>query len=385
MQPVNEQRPDHFKSLLGTLFFGALIGLITGLFLKGLMWIEHWHRHNNAGQPYHLLLIPIVLLWVEWTRRHTLFFPLKVSELRSADRPQQWSRFMTPLHFIGTTLSHLSGVSVGREGAGVLYSAGLIRVFNLNWIFWGPILGSIGFAAILGHYWVAPVFMMELFRRTTWLQKILGLIGAAVAVLLLQSLGIPHLFGHVHIPDFVAGFWDKFWTICLLGISAGFIMRLYKDLHFKLDGFFKAQTFLWRLALSVLLAGMLFVPELRKFQSLGIQQFTDPAVMQAVWMDAPVKLSLTLLSLAAGFWGGEFIPLVFAGTHWGYMLFSSMGHSAPLGALAGAYLFFAAATRLRWTGYALLLLTVGGSWWFWGWLLVTMTLAFSGSRSLYRP
>lgn len=384
MQKRQIQLENPFYALFLVIIIGALLGLVTAGFLTVLNWIAKFHVQQNATWPWHLLLIPVVLGLSEWMRRHTLYFPLKVSELRSPVRPEQWSKKMSALHFLGTLLSHFSGASVGREGASVLYSAGFIRMLGLQWTFWGPIASAIGFAAVLGQYWIAPIFMFEFFQRTSLLQKVLGLIGSAVAVLLIQSLGIPHLFSGVMIESFTEGFWSKLGLLLLLGVSSGYLMRLYKIIHYRLVSFFEQRSFYWRILFSLLLVGVLFIPEFRKFQSLGLAQLNNLGQLQAMWLDAPVKLSLTVLSVSLGLWGGEFIPLVFAGVHWGQSLFISWGQSATLGALVGAYLLFAAATRMRWTSYALLLLTVGISWWFWGWVLITVTLWFAGPRSLYR-
>ncbi|AGH94856.1 chloride channel protein [Pseudobdellovibrio exovorus] len=384
MQKYQIKFENPFYALFLTLLLGVLVGLVTAGFLAALNWIAGFHAQQNVAFPWHLFLIPLVLGLSEWVRRHTLYFPIKVSELRSPARPEQWSKKMSGLHFLGTLLSHVSGASVGREGASVLYSAGFVRALGLQWFFWGPIVSSMGFAAVLGQYWVAPIFMFEFFQRTSVLQKVLGLIGSTVAVLLIQSLGLPHLFSGIPVDSFVGGFWDKLLLLMILGISSGYLMRAYKAIHYRLIYFFEERQFFWRLLFSLLLVGILFIPEFRKFQSLGLDQLNNLEHLQAMWLDAPVKLSLTVLSVSLGLWGGEFIPLVYAGVHWGQSLFVSWGQSATLGALVGAYLLFAAATRMRWTSYALLLLTVGFSWWFWGWILITFTLWFAGSRSLYR-
>jgi H+/Cl- antiporter ClcA len=165
---------------------------------------------------------------------------------------------------------------------------------------------------------------------------------------------------------------------------AGYLMRFYKVLYYHFADYFKSSSWGLKLFVVFLLAGFLYFPEFRKYQSLGLAQFTDLISLQASFVSAASKLFLTLLSTTVGFLGGEFIPLVFAGVHLGGSLFSLFSLNPYLGGVLGAYLLFAAGTRLKWSSYVLILGLLGFGWLFWAWYVVMISVSFSGDLSLYK-
>lgn len=369
--------------LLITLLLGTIIGFLTLGFVNCLSAIELVHKHFNQKFPYHLLLIPVVLIVIELTKRNTLYFPTKAAHLVDEKTSQYWTVFMSFFHFAGTVLSHLSGVSVGRESAVVLYSAGLARVFRLSWTYWGPIAGSIGFAAVVGQYWVAPFFMMELFGRTSFVQKIYSFIGAMLAVLIMKSFNPDQLFSNV-VATTDMGFFKKLIFLFFFAVCAGYLMRFYKKIYFVLSNYFRSQSLWSKVTVSVILAFFLYLPEFRKFQSLGLAQISDLSVVTASFLDGITKLFFTLVSTTLGFLGGEFIPLIYSGVYFGHSFFDYFGYNPALGAVLGAFMLFAGATRFKWTGYILVLNLMGFSWWFWAYFSVSAAVAFSGPNSIYK-
>ena len=285
-------------------------------------------------------------------------------------------------HFVGTGLSHLVGASVGREGALVLISSGLVRLLRLSWMSWGPVAASIGFATVVGHFWVAPIFMIELFY-TNFRQKIYALLGAQAAAVVFDSFHMEHL-----IPDLSSradfGFFQKFFFVFVLAFLAGSCMRLYKKIYFELSDYFAKHSIFIRLFVSLLLAVFLFQPELRRYQSLGLLEISYISQNISHLPDVIIKLFVTLISVSIGFFGGEFVPLVFSSLHLGNLVSQWMGFDVVMGTYLAAYLFFAGATRLKWTSYLLLLSLVGVSWWFWAYVLTSLTVSFSKEKSLYR-
>ena len=372
---------SHFQLLLSVLF-GALIGGLTYLFVQILNSINTAQASLNLKEPFHLLAAPIVLLLLILIKRNSLFFPSKISELRDQLSAQHWSKAMFPVNFLGPIISHVGGLSLGREGAVVMFSASLTRFLNLSWNFWGPILASVGFSAVIGNYWVAPVFMSELFFRTRLLQKLYAFVGAVAAVTVTQQLQMPHLFSDFEVNDDI-GFFTKFLFLFLFAACVGYIMRIYKSAHEFLAQKFLRMNVLIKILIVLILVGLFYVPELRKYQSLGLNQFYELSALQANFLDAFLKLVLTLPATALGFMGGEFIPLVYGGTHFGGSFFRTFGYDPVLGAAFGAFLFFAAGTRLKWTCYILMISLLGWQWWFWVYFVISTAVGFSGGKSLY--
>lgn len=389
MPIVDKTNSSSFKEIFITLVLGVMIGALTVLFFKMLGAIASLQAGwNNQPYPWHLLAMPVVLFFLVQIKKRTLYFPGKVSELVQAKQTERdvttsfWSVWMSLWHFVGTGLSHLVGASVGREGALVLISSGLVRLLRLSWMKWGPVAASIGFATVVGHFWVAPVFMAELFY-TNIRQKIYALLGAQAAAIVFDAFQIEHLM-----PDLSSraefGFFQKFFFVVVLAFLAGWCMRLYKKFYFQLVSYFARTSIFVRLFVGLLLAVFLFQPELRHYQSLGL--FEIPHISQNVshLQDVIIKLFVTLISVSIGFFGGEFVPLVFSSLHLGNLVSQWMGFDIIVGTYLAAYLFFAGATRLKWTSYLLLLSLVGLGWWFWAYVLTSLTVSFSKEKSLYR-
>lgn len=368
-----------YYGILISLASGVLIGLLSVLLIAALNHIEQIHQSSEL----HLLLIPVVLVLIYTVRRNTLYFPIKVSQLDDTEAASLWSPVMLPVHFLGTLISHLCGVSVGREGAMVLSAGGLARLLRLEWEFWGPVFCSVAFASVVGQYWVAPVFMLEMFGRTNQLQKIFSLMGAVAAVLTGQYFQVPHFFP---VPEvqLTSGFFSSFTMIGFFAITAGLLMRYYKKLYQIFSEIFFKSSLWVKLAVAVVLGVFLYLPEFRGYQSLSLSQIQDLPQFEGSALKAFTKLIFTLVSTSLGFLGGEFIPLVFSGVHLGASFFAAFGQSSQLGALFGAFVLFAGATRFKWTSYILLLGLAGWQFWFWAYLLMALTVSFSGELSLYR-
>lgn len=384
MQTTSTNQRSIYFNIPISIFLGLLIGGLTWVFIKALSLIESMHEHLNRDIPYHLVLIPVVIWLIDLAKRNTLYFPFKVADLRREVSSQYWTSLMLPFHFLGTLLSHITGVSVGREGAAVLYSAGLVRVFRMSWLYWGPICTTIGFSAVVGNYWAAVFFISELYERTSFFQKLYAFMGSVVAVLLMQTLGVHTLFPIMDIDTSDLGFFKKLIFFFFFAACAGLIMRVYKKCYFVMSDYFRKQGYLVKSFVALCLAAFLYIPEFRKFQSLGISQIQNLGLMQATFLDSIVKLVVTAVSTALGFFGGEFIPLVYSGVHFGHSFFSYFGFNPLLGAFMAAYLLFAAGTRFKWTSYVLVLTLMGFGWWFWAYFVISIAVSFSGESSLYK-
>ena len=214
-------------------------------------------------------------------------------------------------------------------------------------------------------------------------RKIYLLISSYVAYLLMQTLQVHHLISPIEIKDDISVL-KKFLFIFVLALSSGFIMRLYKWLFLKAGAFFHNKSTGVRVLISFILVGIFLIPEFRRYQSLGLLQLENLNELELGFQIPLIKLGMTLLSITLGFWGGEFIPLVYSGLHFGATLAHAMGFNQIIGTYLGCYLFFAGATRLKWTAFFLILTLVGISWCGWLLLLMNLTVGFSGSESLYR-
>jgi H+/Cl- antiporter ClcA len=385
MQSSAYTQKNTFKDISISVLLGFVIGLLTFGFVKSLERIAELQKIFNAElKPVHLILLPLGLFFLILLKKRTLYFPAKIAELTywKTESSQYWSVGMTFFHFFGTLLSHIAGASVGRESSVVLFSAGLIRILNLNWKSWGVVAMGCGFAAILGHPWIGLVFIVELFQ-TTFLQKIFVLISSYVATLILQTLGVHPLLNTLSIQTEMS-FSEKFIFIFVLATASGLLMRIYKWAYFYLNQFFLLKSIWFRLFGAFSLMGLLAQPIFLKYQSLGLEQIQDLIKLEPHFLIPILKLAFTLFSVALGFWGGEFIPLFVSGIFFGASWAHILHFDVMLGIYLGSYLLFAGATRLKWTSFFLILGLFNWTWTLWIYFLVTITLKFSGNLSLYR-
>ena len=140
----------------------------------------------------------------------------------------------------------------------------------------------------------------------------------------------------------------------------------------------------FQVLLSIFVAGLLYLPEFRMYQSLGLNYFNDLSTTDLSVVKSLVKLAFTVICTSLPFLGGEFVPLVFAGVHLGGGVFQAFGSNSVLGAACGAFLLFAAASRLKWTAFFLMTALMGFGWMLWIFFVLTVALSFSGDGSLYK-
>lgn len=385
MQSTAYSEKSPWPEIITTASLGLVIGLLTAFFVQALLYIESKQSAlNSEVWPVHVFLLPVVLVFLYYLKKRTLYFPTRVAELTTwtLDSSWHWHPFMSLFHFFGTLASHMVGASVGREGTAVLMAAGVARAFRLNWKFWGPIAMGCGFAAILGNSWIGLIFVGELIQ-TNWKQKIYILMSSFFATLLMQTMNVPHLISAVEL-NLEVGFFKKLSFILILALCCGFAMRFYKWILHATHAFFNRQTIWIKFACALVLMFVLIQPDFRRYQSLGILQLQDISKLDLGFQIPFLKLALTLFSVSLGFWGGEFVPLVYAGLHFGASLAHSFGFDLVVGALLSSFLFFAAATRLKWTSIFLIFSLLGWTWIFWVIILVQLTVGLSGSESIYR-
>lgn len=374
MNPVN---------LVLALVIGVAAAAVSYSFQAVINFSEGLRHHY----PQIVLGLPILFVLTVLLRRKTLYYPYKVKDLNemTGDKHFFWNRWKAFYHFFGSSLSHVFGASVGREGVIVLTTTGLVRLFNLSLRYWGPVAASVGFAAITGNKWVGIIFIIEMYT-TQFSQKIWAFLGAWVAVLILQSVKFPHLLSIVSIPE--ADSWFKrFVFIFILGLIIGYLSRIYKKSYFFLADFFAKKNFIWALVMSLALGYALYNPLLRPLQSLSldlVSNYSSGALMMESDMQLVLlKLVFTLFCVSLGFFGGEFVPLVLVGCGLGATSAQYFGESLLLGSTLGAFAVFAGVTRLKWTCVVLCASLMDYSMLFWVYLFFSVVHSFSGNQSIY--
>ncbi|MFT3976600.1 MAG: DUF190 domain-containing protein [Sphingomonas bacterium] len=263
---------------------------------------------------------------------------------------------MAPLIFIGTVVTHLLGGSAGREGTAVQLGGSLAsaagRIFRLDESGVRIILMAgiaAGFGAVFGTPLAGAVFALEVLAvgRIEYAALLPCLVAGVVGDWTCHQWGIHH--GAYHI-DYVAGGGAALMAEPLLlakaalaGVAFGLASLLFAEANHKLGALFKRfipfgplRPFVGGIAVI----GLVYALGTRDYLGLGVWSPDPSAPTIAGFFAAPVdhwswllKLVFTVVTLSAGFKGGEVTPLFFIGAALGNALGGLLG--APIDLFAG--------------------------------------------------
>lgn len=258
---------------------------------------------------------------------------------------------MAPFVLGGTLLTHLCGGSAGREGTAVQMGAALADqlgfVFRLDVEERRSLLmagAGAGFGAAIGAPVAGVVFGMEVIRAGRFRLRAFGecLVASGAAALVSRLLHAPHTqypaVGPVpfewHLP-ILAG---------TVGILFGLTARLFVAFEHGLEKIFQCLPYppVRPLLGGIALVALFYWEGSGRYCGLGIETVQQALAVPVSGWDPPLKLGFTALTLAAGFKGGEFIPLVFIGATLGSVIAGVLGTSVPLFAALGFAAVFGA-------------------------------------------
>lgn len=262
---------------------------------------------------------------------------------------------MAPLILGGTLLTHLFGGSAGREGTAVQMSASLAdqlaRPFGLSGQDRRALLvagAGAGFGAAVGAPWAGVIFGMEVIHvgKLKLFAFVECLIASFVAFAVTKILGAPHsIFPSVSLPDFS---FKLFGSVLFAGILFGLIARLFSHTtHFleKIQKKFINYSPLKPLLGGLILLFLFWLEGSYRYAGLGIDVIQESLQGGGKPWDAFLKAGFTSVTLASGFKGGEFVPLVFVGSAFGSLLGSILDLSPAFLAALGFAAVFAGASN----------------------------------------
>lgn len=343
----------------------AIVGSASAFFLWSLDALTRFRFEH----PWLLYLLPIAGIGIAWMY---LRFGAKSAAGKNLiiDEIHQPGggvpRRMAPLVLIGTLGTHLFGGSAGREGTAVQMggsiAAAVGRIFALDAASLRPLLMAgvaAGFGSVFGTPIAGAIFAIEVLviGRMQYDALIPCFIASLAAHWTCMAWGIHHTHYEVAAMD-LAAMPDLLLLgkVAIAAVALGLVGMLFAWSCHKLGDGFKRwiKMPILRPALGgVLVIGLFFIAGTPDYLGLGTLagregaitlpgMFSDGEVPHTAWL---WKLLFTVITLAAGFKGGEVTPLFFIGAALGNALAVLMGAPIDLMCAIGLVAIFAAATN----------------------------------------
>lgn len=323
-------------------FIGILIGTTSAVFLQSLNWATNF-RENNL---WLITLLPIAgfligLLYHYYGKDIEAGNNLLIDTIH---QPKHIIPFrMAPFIYIGTIATHFFGGSAGREGT-ALQMAGSIadqfsKPFRLSVVerkilIIAAVAG--GFGSVFGTPLAGAVFAIEfyLIGRIRYNALFPAFITAIIADTVTRLWQTPHTHYHINTIPTIS-FINIVYAI-LAGIFFGLCASAFSQLIHKTGNIFKSNISyppLRPLVGGIIVAFAVWAIGTTKYIGLGIPTIVQSFNEQLPAYDFIVKMTLTIITLSAGFKGGEVTPLFFIGATLGNAL--GLFIPLPTGLLAG--------------------------------------------------
>jgi len=340
-------RPDSFLSdiqamirfLLKWTPIALLAGILGGSASALLLWSLQVATNLREAHHWLIALLPLAGLAVGCAYR---YFGTSVEGgnnliLDEVHDPQRTIPIrMTPLILIGTFLTHLFGGSAGREGTAIQTGASLAdqlaKPFRLSRLERRILLMSgisAGFASVFGTPLAGAIFGLEVLAIGAVSYEALApcFIAAFAGDLTTRAWGIAHTVYQVSdAPAFnIRGLISAAVAGAIFGLVA---MAFAKCVH-AISAAFKARVAwppLRPFLGGIVVAAAVFALHTTKYIGLGIPGIVAAFHGQQPGYDWLGKFVFTVVTLGAGFKGGEVTPLFFIGATLG----NALSHVLPL-------------------------------------------------------
>lgn len=345
--PSFTNNQSFFHGLLKWMLLCVLIGLSSGSAAAFFLYTLDLVTGYRESHIWIIIFLPLAGFCVGWMY-HKYGKEAETGNkllLKTIQEPQQktipW--VMAPFVYIGTLLTHVFGGSAGREGTALQMSGAIAdqfsKPFRLNEQERSTLLiASIaaGFGAVFGTPLAGFIFALEINRRSklSYHSILPTFVSAILADIITRAWGIPHTLYVIDMLPSIS--WLNMGYTALAGIVFGCCAFIFiKLMHLTSEQYKNLITYppLRPLIGGIVLVLLFWWIGNSKYMGLGIPVIVQSLSEQMEVYDFALKMLLTILTLSAGFKGGEVTPLFFIGALLGNAL--SIWIPLPLSLLTG--------------------------------------------------
>lgn len=339
--------------LISGVAVGALCGIVGAFFSKSVSFVTELRAEND----WLIYLLPVGGLLSVAAYRLCKVSEVGTNEVIESVRTEKSLSFLlAPAIFIGSVITHLLGGSAGREGAalqlGGSISALLSKLLKLDdktrHILTLCGMGAF-FSAIFGTPLGACVFALEVVSVGQICSAAIfpSLVSSVTAYLVAGQLGIkPESFKLDFVP---ALSFDSLWRVVVIAVATAVVSMIFchaMHLSEKAAKKYIKNPFIRIFAGGAAVVLLTLLVGTRDYNGGGIEVIERIFESGNVRPEAFIlKIIFTVITISAGYKGGEIVPSLFIGATFGGAVSSLVGLTPAMGAAVGMSAFFCGVTN----------------------------------------
>ena len=342
---------QYIKTLIKWLLIAVVTGIVGGavgtVFHKVLDYVTEFRTHNTFVTYLMPVGVVIIIAMYRLGNKGKLDTNLVITSVREEAKIPV---ILVPLIFCGTVITQVFGGSAGREGAalqiggGIGYNLGRVLKLNKNDTHIITMAGmSSVFAALFGTPVTAAIFSIEVIKVGAF--NFTGLLPCSIAAICAYHFST--LFGvekatftGFEINDLSVVMIAK---VIVLAVLCGLVSTLFCTV-IKITGRIMKRclknAYIRGLVGASIVVFLTIAVRTFDYNGAGMNIVLRALAGEARSYDFIMKMIFTAISLAAGFKGGEIVPVFFVGATFGCVMGSVLGIGSGFAAAIGMVAVF---------------------------------------------